>query len=115
MFTTSQDGPSTDHGCATVPAIKRNAQRERYHAQLNPVRISIARLTDQELAVMSAHELVELLACSAMVAQWAELLRELPKAGRSGLLRLAILARRRCRDEIESIHDQYGRPTPHYV
>lgn len=82
--------------------------------QVNPVRISISRITDDELAKMSTRDLVDLLAFSSLVSQWADLLRELPRGGKSGLQLLASLARRRCRDEMDSICATRGLPFPQY-
>lgn len=82
--------------------------------QVNPVRISISRITDDELAKMSTRDLVDLLAYSSLVSQWADLLRELPRGGKNGLQLLASLARRRCRDEMDSICASRGLPFPRY-
>lgn len=81
---------------------------------INPVRVSISRMTDDELAKMSTRDLIDLLAFSSLVSQWADLLRELPRGGRNGLQMLASLARRRCRDEMHSIYVGCGLPAPQY-
>jgi len=83
--------------------------------QISAVRASISRMTDAELEKMSANDLVHVLAYSSFVSQWADLLRDLPSGGRNGLLRLALLARGRCRDELESMYLRKGRPSPRYL
>jgi hypothetical protein len=87
-------------------------------AQINPIWVSIARITDDELLRMSAADLSDLLRFSALTSQFSQctdFLRELPQSGKSGLHLLAMLARRRCRDEINSICESRGFPLPKYA
>jgi hypothetical protein len=114
MSATEVKSPSSRGIHRNVPDATSNRTTEP-RLQVSPVRVCISRITDDELAQMSANDLVDLLAYSSLVSQWADLLRELPSAGRNGLLRLALLARRRCRDEIESLYFRKGLPSPRYA
>ena len=82
---------------------------------VNPVRISIARITDLELTQMTAKDLIDLLMFSGWVPEWADLVRDLPRSGRGGLQLLALLARRRCREELNVFCESRGLPMPSYV
>jgi len=82
---------------------------------INPVRTSIARITDDELTKMTAKDLIDLLMFSGWVPEWADLMRDLPKSGRGGLQLLALLARRRCREELNVFCEGRGLPAPCYV
>lgn len=89
-----------------------------FPAELNPVRVSIARTTDDELTTMSRADLIDLLSFSALASQFAQctdVLQELPHSGRAGLHLLAMLARRRCRDEVNAICESRGLPLPKYA
>jgi hypothetical protein len=115
MSATKEKSPGSRGIHLNIPSAATSNRATEPRLQVNPVRVSISRITDDELAQMSANDLVDLLAYSSFVSQWADLLRELPSAGRNGLYRLALLARRRCRDEIESMYLQKGLPLPRYA
>lgn len=72
-------------------------------------------MTDDDLGKMSPQDLIDLLMFSGWVAQWADLIRDLPSSGRGGLQLLALLARRRCREELSLFCQSRGLPTPCYV
>ena len=82
--------------------------------QINPVRASIARITDEEIYGMSSVDLVDLLRFSEF-SHWSQLPGDLPRSGCSGLRLLALLARLRCRDEINAAHQRRGVPEPRYL
>ncbi len=82
---------------------------------VNPVRVSIARFTDDDLTRMTAKDLIDLLMFSGWIPEWADLVRDLPRSGRGGLQILALLARRRCREELRLFCESRGLPTPSYV
>lgn len=115
MSPTKKEMPSKGGIHRKVPSDTKLDCQIEPKPRINPVRVSISRFTDDELAQMSASDLVDLLAYSSLVSQWADLLRELPCAGRNGLHRLALLARRRCRDEMESMYLGKGLPAPRYA
>jgi hypothetical protein len=82
--------------------------------QINPVRASIARISDEEICAMSAADLAELLRFSPDTPPQAELPQELSRTGRPGLRIQALLARLRCREEINAICERRGFPAPRY-
>src|ERR1041385_9244642 len=66
--------------------------RVDFPAELNPVHVSIARTTDEELSTMGPADLVDLLRLSELTSQFSQctdLLLELPNSRHSGLNLLA--------------------------
>ena len=85
---------------------------------LNPVRMAIARTTDQELSQMSPTDLEDLVTFSAAASDFEPFsgaLDELPNSGRSGLHLKAMLARRRCRDDISAACRTRGLTMPTFA
>ena len=83
--------------------------------QLSPVMIAIARMTDDDISKMTTGDLIDLLEFSPVPSQWSEYLREVPHSELAGLRILAVLARRRCREKLNTICQSQGFPVPRYA
>ncbi len=90
--------------------------RQQYQrVELSPVMMSIARTTDDEISKMNNRDLIEMLEYSKVVSHWATYLRDVPHSGLAGLRLLAVLARRRCREEVNIVCQCRGFPIPRYA
>lgn len=97
------------------PTRQARSRRELAEDQeLCPVLVSISRMTDDEILHMSPSDLIDLLAMSTTAPQWGDFLGDVPQSGPAGLRLMALLARRCCRDAVQTVCERRGYPTPRY-
>ncbi len=110
----SHSGKFTDDTLAEPRPNHRKVQKEHVPLgplDLDPLKVSIARLTAEELRAMNRLDLIEVVRLSGAFStgEWAHQAEDLDQ---EGLDRLVFLARGRCRYEVIAVYRRWGRQVP---
>ncbi len=101
-----------------APQQKRSTLDNRFWDEaseefaLDPVKVSIARLSSGEIQRMNRLDLIDLVAFSELLFLSPEKLRHLRLIDQDELKMLALLARRSCRHLVNSSYKKWGGRTP---
>lgn len=79
--------------------------------ELDPLKVSIARISEEELDEMNRTDLAQMIRLSGAFASqdWIDCAECLDH---TDLDRLAVLSRRRCREDINAVYEKHGKRIP---
>lgn len=107
ILDSKQDRLKTEHRFSVVFDIETSDQ-----FALDPVKVSIARLSGGEIQRMERRDLIDLVAFADLWFMSRRKLHRLPFMEQPELEWLALLARRSCRDLVNSCYEKWGRRAP---
>jgi hypothetical protein len=94
-----------------LTTISESATATADELELDPLKVSIARISEEELDEMNRADLARMIRLSGVFASqdWIDCAECLDH---TDLDRLAMLSRRRCREDINAVYERHGKRVP---